>query len=464
MTDFRKWFPALVLLLFATLNAAAQGTSPDCVRNFTLTTASSSAQIDNRSTYCTTWVLAYTSTGFTGSLALTVQTAPVTTSGVAGSWSTFAGSPTSGINPNTSVVSGLTKLEGFAPFVRVTLASLTGTGTVTGRLYGYRYSASRVVEGSVGGGLTEVAVADIAAGESQGAGAKFQRADGTTTINHVPKYDADGDLVDSGIAFSAWLTEITTSNIGSGLSQGNGTKFQRSTGSTVTNNLVKFDANGNTVDTGIATPATAPLVAATGESYTVAAGAPSAGNCTTLLVGSRIHINTLPEPDIIYDCLTVNAAATWVERMSTRRYYLTSDATNSNSSANTIADVGDLGFAVKNGFGYAFRFVITYSAAATTTGSRWSINGPSLASLAYRSQYSLTATSETVNAGLGSYDLPAASNAGSAVTAATNIAIIEGRLTASADGTVLARFASEISSSAITAISFSSYVDVTRLP
>ncbi len=68
----------------------------------------------------------------------------------------------------------------------------------------------------------------------------------------------------------------------------------------------------------------------------------------------------------------------------------------------------------------------------------------------YRSQYSLTTTSQTVNEGLSAHDTPAAANATSAATGA-NIAIIEGFYTASADGSVIARFASEVSSSAIVA-------------
>lgn len=130
---------------------------------------------------------------------------------------------------------------------------------------------------------------------------------------------------------------------------------------------------------------------------------------------------------------------------------LASDVTNNNATANTIADVTGLSFAVTAGQTYAFRFIIGFTSAATTTGSRWSINGPgSPTRLSYRSQYALTSTSETVNNGLAAYDLPAAANASGASTG-SNVAIIEGIITPSANGTVIARFASEISSSAIVA-------------
>lgn len=129
---------------------------------------------------------------------------------------------------------------------------------------------------------------------------------------------------------------------------------------------------------------------------------------------------------------------------------LASDVTNNNATLNTIQDVTGLSFPVVNGTRYWFRFCIAYTAAATTTGSRWTINGPAFSELRYGSEYSLTATTRTMNEGLAAYDLPAASNATSAATGA-NIAIIEGFVRPSADGSIIARFASEVAASAIIA-------------
>lgn len=134
---------------------------------------------------------------------------------------------------------------------------------------------------------------------------------------------------------------------------------------------------------------------------------------------------------------------------------LAANVTNNNATANTIADVTGLSFPVTSGETYWFEFVIWYTAAATTTGSRWSISGPTITRLGYDSRYSLTATTQTLNAGLSAYDLPAASNATSAQAAGAtvaNAAIIEGTIQAGANGTVIARFASEVSSSAIIAL------------
>lgn len=130
---------------------------------------------------------------------------------------------------------------------------------------------------------------------------------------------------------------------------------------------------------------------------------------------------------------------------------LASDVVNNNAIANTIQDVTGLSFPVVNGKTYWFQFQIQYSAAATTTGSRWSINGPATTRINYMSEYSITTTTTTRNAQFTAYDLPSACNATSATTG-SNWAIIEGMITVSADGNVIARFASEVASSAITAL------------
>lgn len=127
---------------------------------------------------------------------------------------------------------------------------------------------------------------------------------------------------------------------------------------------------------------------------------------------------------------------------------MTADVVNNNASANTIANVTGLSFDVVAGQSYWFEFVIPYTSAATATGSRWAINGPALTSLYMRSEYTLAAATTTVNS-VSAYDTPAASNATSLATG--NVATMWGIITPSANGTVIARFASEITNSAITA-------------
>lgn len=128
---------------------------------------------------------------------------------------------------------------------------------------------------------------------------------------------------------------------------------------------------------------------------------------------------------------------------------LGSDVANAEAVANTLTDVTGLSFAVTSGSMYWFRFVIPYTSAAATTGSRWSISGPgSPTFLAYKSAYTLSSTADTTNYATA-YDLPAASNASS--IAVGNTCVIEGFIRPSANGTVVARFASEVTVSAITA-------------
>jgi hypothetical protein len=126
---------------------------------------------------------------------------------------------------------------------------------------------------------------------------------------------------------------------------------------------------------------------------------------------------------------------------------LGSDVANANATANTLADCTGLSFAVTSGTRYRFYALIWYTSAAATTGSRWTLNGPAATNMSYRSTYTLTATTITTNFATA-YSIPAASNASS--LAAGDIAIIEGTILPSANGTVIVQFASEVASSAIT--------------
>ena len=129
---------------------------------------------------------------------------------------------------------------------------------------------------------------------------------------------------------------------------------------------------------------------------------------------------------------------------------LASDVTNNNATANTIADVTGLSFNMTSGKLYHFEFNCYYTAAVTTTGSRWAVNASAgtAANLTMTSEYSLTTTTTTRNANVNAFDSPANANASSASTG-NNLATMKGVIRASADGTLIARFASEVSSSAI---------------
>jgi hypothetical protein len=128
---------------------------------------------------------------------------------------------------------------------------------------------------------------------------------------------------------------------------------------------------------------------------------------------------------------------------------LTGDVANANAVANTIANVTGLAFDVVAGNTYYFYFYVQFTSAAATTGSRWTINGPATPTiLNYKSYYTLTATTETLNYATA-YQIPAASNA--SALAAGNIAEVSGIIKPSSNGTVQLQFASEVLNSAITA-------------
>lgn len=144
--------------------------------------------------------------------------------------------------------------------------------------------------------------------------------------------------------------------------------------------------------------------------------------------------------------------------------YLSSDQTNNNGTANTIADITGLSFSVTSGVRYEFEFFLVYTAAAITTGARFSVSGPaSPTALHYSTQIPTTTSGMGFSNGNSAYDTPAAAQASSAATG-SNIATIRGVIQPSATGTLIGRFASEVSSSAIVVKANFSYVKYRELP
>lgn len=145
----------------------------------------------------------------------------------------------------------------------------------------------------------------------------------------------------------------------------------------------------------------------------------------------------------------------WVRTSVPNRTFLPDDVVN--SAADTLADVTSLKFPMLIAKRYKFRAFIVYSADATTSGSRWTVNcatSPTL--LHYQSQYSLTTTTTTINTGLSARQLPAAANATSAATTG-NVAIIEGIVVAAASEDFVVQAAAEAGS--ITAKANISYIE-----
>lgn len=119
---------------------------------------------------------------------------------------------------------------------------------------------------------------------------------------------------------------------------------------------------------------------------------------------------------------------------------LAADVTNATV---TIADVTGLSVAVQAGQFYHFRAIVPFTSTLLTNGSRFSITGPaSPTSLVYRSSVPTGAAAQKLNEGLTAYNLPAATSTDSLLTG--NLAIVEGIIKPSVDGTLKVLFASEL--------------------
>ena len=143
---------------------------PDCQFFFTFTAAgqflpaNGAATSDNRQQGCTSWNMSYVSSGFSA-VSVTLQSA----ANNAGAPSTFGtGFPVqqaivAGSNPGTNTTGGYLWVQGTNAWVRVTLASATGSGVVNGAVFGWRIPNAA----SQGGGAVCL-TGDVTAGSGSG--------------------------------------------------------------------------------------------------------------------------------------------------------------------------------------------------------------------------------------------------------------------------------------------------------
>lgn len=138
----------------------------------------------------------------------------------------------------------------------------------------------------------------------------------------------------------------------------------------------------------------------------------------------------------------------------------------SSTTTTTLGDVTGLSFAVLSGVYYKFRFDIVYRAAATTTGLKVSVTIPAATIFsAFADTPVSTAADGTANIFRGwitSSDDPVIGT-GTPAIATDYIATIEGVLLPSANGTLQARYASEVSGSSVT-VRQASIGELQRLP
>ena len=139
----RRILSGLILSLGLALPASAQSSVnvidklPDC--NFYLNTttagASSSAVFDNRQKGCKFWTVTYNVNGF-GPVSVEFDSAP-DAAGVPGAFAAFCGTVVNGVNPLVAVTSASSQFSGYYPWVKIAY-TLTGAGSLTGRVYGWR--------------------------------------------------------------------------------------------------------------------------------------------------------------------------------------------------------------------------------------------------------------------------------------------------------------------------------------
>lgn len=290
-------------------------------------------------------------------------------------------------------------------------------GSITLMYDGAHWQDMSVGGGGGGGGTVTAVTASLPLASSggstpnisifsaQGNGSKVQLSTGSTITNDCAKFDANGNTVDAGISCAAPSTipfnNITSATntvaamvVGTGASlaatgsgtitatntvqvngaaiptaalvlasnssnqiiaatlQGNGLKAQMSTGTTTTNDCVKFDANGNTVDAGAACATSTPppfntitsgtntaatMVVGTGASLSVS-GSGTIGATNTINVNgaavptSAAVVGTNPSNQLVAATLQGNGAKVQLSTGTTT----TNDCVKFDSNGNTV--------------------------------------------------------------------------------------------------------------------------------
>ena len=158
---------ACLVLLFACIATAQQTTpvatpQPNCLLNISLQTAGQNSPVlDNRQVGCLNFTVAVAVPTTVSALQLVVQTAQDNGSASCSTctWATFTAA--TGSNPNTSTAGWTstftTATSVYYGYLRVQLVSITGTGSITGKLFSFLAGATGGGGGGGGSGtLTQV--------------------------------------------------------------------------------------------------------------------------------------------------------------------------------------------------------------------------------------------------------------------------------------------------------------------
>lgn len=124
-----------------------------------------------------------------------------------------------------------------------------------------------------------------------------------------------------------------------------------------------------------------------------------------------------------------------------------------NAAANVLQDITGLVIPLAANQRTFFRATILYASAATTTGARFTLRIPGGAApslLGYNSSVPQSTTAFTFGLGSGAVQLPTTTTNSSAVTGASNLAVVEGIVQVPTADTLQFQGASEVANSAIT--------------
>lgn len=137
---------------------------------------------------------------------------------------------------------------------------------------------------------------------------------------------------------------------------------------------------------------------------------------------------------------------TWVNPNYRTLVTLSGDV--SSAASTNFQSITGLSFTATAGVTYRFYALIRFTCSATTIGARWSLTGPALTSVAYKTETPSSGTAGTDNTFVDyatSYDGTATST--SSAETGGDIAVIQGVIVTSADGAVTFRFAPETATS-----------------
>lgn len=124
--------------------------TPDCTISGSFTATGNSTTLPNSDTGCSTWNFVYSNSGFSVVSVEVDFASESATLGVPGSFSVWPGAQIgNGTLPLTAITEAGVTLSGYHPYVRIKANTLTGSGTLKYKLYGWKgQGSSDVVQSS----------------------------------------------------------------------------------------------------------------------------------------------------------------------------------------------------------------------------------------------------------------------------------------------------------------------------